>query len=131
MVSFLILPVHAFISIDAFASMLCRIFVWVSEFVCFVGITDCLFDVLFFVSVDTDCLFDVLFLIVLWVMAIISASYSVVVLMEDAVEKMYPTVDSTIAYGTGFYLIACTGKLFIEIFRFLVTVTGKTTTNFF
>lgn len=52
------------------------------------------------------------FVVVLWVMAIISASYSVVVLLEDALGKMYPTVDSTVAYGSGFYLIAGTGLYF-------------------
>lgn len=49
------------------------------------------------------------FVAVLWVMAIISASYSVVVLLEDTLGKMYPTIDSTVAYGSGFYLIAGTG----------------------
>lgn len=50
------------------------------------------------------------FLIVLWVMAIISASYSVVVLLSDSLGKLYPTVDTNVAYGSGFYLIAGTGK---------------------
>lgn len=53
---------------------------------------------------------NVLF-VVLWIMAVISASYSVVVLLEDSLGKLYPAVDCTVAYGSGFYLIAGTGKL--------------------
>lgn len=56
-------------------------------------------------------------------MAIISASYSVVVLLEDSLGKLYPTIDSTVAYGSGFYLIAGTGKnrSFLVIFALLLS----------
>lgn len=72
-------------------------------------------------------LIGVYFVVVLWVMAIISASYSVVVLLEDALGKMYPTIDSTVAYGSGFYLIAGTGrqKLFVSFTFFVLLADGN------
>lgn len=46
-------------------------------------------------------------------MAIISISYYVVVLLEDSLSKLYPRIDTSVTYGSGFYLIAATGKKII------------------
>lgn len=42
-------------------------------------------------------------------MVIISFSYYIVLLLEDAIEKNYPKSDSTVTYGLGLYLMAAAG----------------------
>nr|CAI5820811.1 unnamed protein product [Callosobruchus analis] len=46
---------------------------------------------------------------VIWIMAIISISYYIVVLLEDSLNKIYPKADASVTYGLGFYLIAASG----------------------
>ncbi|KAJ8955040.1 hypothetical protein NQ318_000472 [Aromia moschata] len=43
---------------------------------------------------------------VLWITAIISISYYIVVLLEDSFSKIYPNTDPTVTYGLGFYLLS-------------------------
>lgn len=47
---------------------------------------------------------------VLWIMAIISLSYYIVVLIEDSIGKNYPNADAEVTYGLGFYLVAAAGN---------------------
>lgn len=50
---------------------------------------------------------------VLWIMAIISSCYYVAILLENSLATLYPTIDTMVTYGYGFYLIAATGKVII------------------
>ncbi|KAJ3627017.1 hypothetical protein MTP99_014425 [Tenebrio molitor] len=46
---------------------------------------------------------------VLWIMAIVSISYYIVLLLEDSLAKLSLKVDTTVSYGYGFYLFAASG----------------------
>lgn len=48
---------------------------------------------------------------VLWIMAVISISYYIVVLLEDSIQKIYPNIDPEVSYGLGFYLLAASGGI--------------------
>ncbi|XP_044258448.1 transmembrane protein 127-like [Tribolium madens] len=58
---------------------------------------------------------------VLWIMAIVSISYYIVLLLEDSVEKTSLKVETTVSYGDGFYLLASAGGVsLIGIFYNLI-----------
>ncbi|KAF5269343.1 hypothetical protein FQA39_LY08735 [Lamprigera yunnana] len=48
---------------------------------------------------------------VFWILAIISVSYYVTLLLEESLENVYPGKDATVTYGYGFHLIASTGAV--------------------
>lgn len=69
------------------------------------------------IDVDTcDFIFWRIRFAVLWIMAIISLSYYIVVLIEDSIGKNYPNADAEVTYGLGFYLVAASGKFLILFF---------------
>jgi hypothetical protein len=56
-----------------------------------------------------SCIFIILYFAVLWIMAIVSISYYIVLLLEDSLAKLSLKVDTTVSYGYGFYLFAASG----------------------
>ncbi|KAG5890957.1 hypothetical protein JTB14_026312 [Gonioctena quinquepunctata] len=48
---------------------------------------------------------------VIWIMAIIAISYYIIVLLENSLAEMYPKVESSVSYGTGFYLVVASGGI--------------------
>ncbi|XP_022919792.1 transmembrane protein 127-like [Onthophagus taurus] len=48
---------------------------------------------------------------VLWVLAIISTCYYVAMLLDDSLADLYPSVETVVSYGYGFYLITAAGAV--------------------
>lgn len=60
---------------------------------------------------------------VLWIMAIISVSYYIVLLLEESLDKLAPKAGCTVNYGFGFYFLASAGGVaLIGIFYNLILV---------
>ncbi|RZB41302.1 transmembrane protein 127-like [Asbolus verrucosus] len=58
---------------------------------------------------------------VLWIMAIVSISYYIVLLLEDSLAKLSLKADTSVSYGYGFYLLATSGAVaLIGIFYNLI-----------
>ena len=59
---------------------------------------------------------------VLWILAIISTSYYVTILLQDSLTTLYPKVPTRVSYGYGFCLIIFAGSFPFAVV--LITIEG-------